>query len=163
MRGEANAAVPFTYSVASGKPYVGTLVKDDCLLFSIPVEGVEAGTWFQFNAIIGSKTNAHKYFVLEYFDGGQWKSVEGNLRTASEDASLKYTFMNSGVQSGTDYQHASVFQMFKMDNALPEGTLEVRLRAVGTYTCSGIQRACPIHRLIFSSLRSASPGLIAAR
>lgn len=138
VRGEANAAVPFTYSVASGKPYVGTLVKDDCLLFSIPVEGVEAGTWFQFNAIIGSKTNAHKYFVLEYFDGGQWKSVEGNLRTASEDASLKYTFMNSGVQSGTDYQHASVFQMFKMDNALPEGTLEVRLRAVGTYTCSGI-------------------------
>lgn len=138
VRGEANAAVPFAYSVASGKPYVGTLVKDDCLLFSIPVEGVEAGTWFQFNAIIGSKTNAHKYFVLEYFDGGQWKSVEGNLRTASEDASLKYTFMNSGVQSGTDYQHASVFQMFKMDNALPEGTLKVRLRAVGTYTCSGI-------------------------
>ncbi|MCX4336900.1 MAG: hypothetical protein K1V99_08730 [Bacteroidales bacterium] len=138
VRGEANAMVPFTYSVSSGKPYVGTLVKDDCLLFSMPVEGVEAGTWFQFNAIIGSKTNAHKYFVLEYLDGGQWKSVEGNLRTASEDASLKYTFMNSGVQSGTDYQHASVFQMFKVDNALPEGTLEVRLRAVGTYTCSGI-------------------------
>ncbi len=138
VRGETNAMVPFTYSVSSGKPYVGTLVKDDCLLFSMPVEGVEAGTWFQFNAIIGSKTNAHKYFVLEYFDGGQWKSVEGNLRTASEDASLKYTFMNSGVQSGTDYQHASVFQMFKVDNALAEGTLEVRLRAVGTYTCSGI-------------------------
>lgn len=138
VRGETNAMVPFTYSVSSGKPYVGTLVKDDCLLFSMPVEGVEAGTWFQFNAIIGSKTNAHKYFVLEYLDGGQWKSVEGNLRTASEDASLKYTFMNSGVQSGTDYQHASVFQMFKVDNALAEGTLEVRLRAVGTYTCSGI-------------------------
>lgn len=138
VRGEANAMVPFTYSVSSGKPYVGTLVKDDCLLFSMPVEGLEAGTWFQFNAIIGSKTNAHKYFVLEYLDGGQWKSVEGNLRTASEDASLKYTFMNSGVQSGTDYQHASVFQMFRVENALAEGTLEVRLRAVGTYTCSGI-------------------------
>lgn len=138
VRGEANAMVPFTYSVSSGKPYVGTLVKDDCLLFSMPVEGVEAGTWFQFNAIIGSKTNAHKYFLVEYLDGGQWKSVEGNLRTAFEDASLKYTFMNSGVQSGTDYQHASVFQMFKVDNALAEGTLEVRLRAVGTYTCSGI-------------------------
>ncbi len=138
VRGETNAMVPFTYSVSSGKPYVGTLVKDDCLLFSMPVEGIESGTWFQFNAIIGSKTNAHKYFLLEYLDGGQWKSVEGNLRTASEDASLKYTFMNSGVQSGTDYQHASVFQMFKVDNALPEGTLEVRLRAVGTYTCSGV-------------------------
>lgn len=138
VRGETNAMVPFTYSVSSGKPYVGTLVKDDCLLFSMPVEGIESGTWFQFNAIMGSKTNAHKYFLLEYLDGGQWKSVEGNLRTASEDASLKYTFMNSGVQSGTDYQHASVFQMFKVDNALPEGTLEVRLRAVGTYTCSGI-------------------------
>ncbi len=138
VRGEANAAVPFTYSVSSGKPYVGTLVKDDCLLFSMPVEGVEAGTWFQFNAIIGSKTNAHKYFVLEYLDGGQWKNVAGNLRTASEDDSLKYTFMNSGVQSGTDYQHASVFQMFRVENAIPEGTLEVRLRAVGTYTCSGV-------------------------
>jgi len=138
VRGEANASVPFNYSVSSGKPYVGTLVKDDCLMFSFPVENIGAGTWFQFNTIIGSKTNAHKYYILEYLDGGQWKSVPENLRTASEDASLKYTFMVSGMQSGADYQHASVFQLFRLDNAISSGTLKVRLRAVGTYTCSGV-------------------------
>ncbi len=134
VRGEANAATAFTYSVTGGKPYINTMVKDDYLLYSFPTKGVAAGSYVQFNTTLCPSSNTHKYWILEWFDGGQWKSDASKLYSASEDSSLKYT---ARLYYNSAYQYATVNQIVKFDAAVSD-TLKIRMRAVGTYTCSGV-------------------------
>ena len=136
VRGEANAGREFTRTVSSYKPTVSTMVEGDCWLYTLPVKRLEAGTAVEFDATMAGEANSPKYFIVEYLDGGVWKSVEEDLLTAPEDPSIRYTYKCSGVASGTNYQHASVMQTIRFANPV-EGAVQIRCRAVGRYTCSG--------------------------
>lgn len=136
VRGDANAGREFTRTVSSYKPTVSTIVEGDYWLYTLPVKRLEAGTAVEFDATMAGEANSPKYFIVEYLDGGVWKSVEEDLLTAPEDPSIRYTYKCSGVASGTNYQHASIMQTIRF--AAPvEGAVQIRCRAVGRYTCAG--------------------------
>ena len=136
VRGDANAGREFTRTVNSYKPTVSTMVEGDYWLYTLPVKRLEAGTAVEFDATMAGEANSPKYFIVEYLDGGVWKSVEEDLLTAPEDPSIRYTYKCSGVASGTNYQHASIMQTIRF--AAPvEGAVQIRCRAVGRYTCAG--------------------------
>ena len=136
MRGEANAGREFTRTVNSYKPAVSTMVEGDYWLYTLPVKRLEAGTAVEFDATMAGEANSPKYFIVEYLDGGVWKSVEEDLLTAPEDPSIRYTYKCSGTATGSGYQHASVMQTVRFADPV-EGAVQIRCRAVGRYTCSG--------------------------
>lgn len=137
VRGEANASTALVRSIASNRPAVSTLVEGDYWLYTFPVEHLAAGSVIDFNATMTGEANSPKYFIVEYLDGGVWKSVEEDLLAVPENPSLRYTYKCSGFASGSSYQHASVMQTMRFENAVTDGEVKIRCRAVGPYTCTG--------------------------
>ena len=138
VRGEANADVPFTCKVVGNNPNVSTMVEGDYWLYTFDAD-LAAGSVVAFNATMAGDKKAPKYFIVEYFDGGEWKCTEEDLLTASEDASVKYTYKLSGeVSTGSPdtYQYTTVMQTCRFENAV-EGKVRIRCRAVGNMTCDG--------------------------
>lgn len=138
VRGEANADIPFTCKVVGNNPNVSTMVEGDYWLYTFDAE-LPAGSVVAFNATMAGDKKAPKYFIVEYLDGGEWKSTEEDLLTASEDASVKYTYKLSGeVSTGSPdtYQYTTVMQTCRFENAV-DGKLQIRCRAVGDMTCDG--------------------------
>lgn len=146
-RGQANASKALVYSVRGNKPAVSMLLEGDALVWTLPAENVAAGSRIQFDCIMGpSAASAHKYWLFEYKDGGQWKSVEEDLRTAPEKASIKYT---TRLHYASSYQYSSVCQSFTLENPIAEGTLKVRMRAVGNYAISGATESADSTAAVF--------------
>lgn len=138
VRGEANADVPFTCKVVGNNPNVSTMVEGDYWLYTFDAD-LAAGSVVAFNATMAGDKKAPKYFIVEYLDGGEWKCTEEDLLTASEDASVKYTYKLSGeVSTGSPdtYQYTTVMQTCRFENAV-DGQLKIRCRAVGDMTCDG--------------------------
>lgn len=137
VRGEENADVPFTCTVVGNNPNVSTMVEGDYWLYSFDAS-IDAGAVIGFNATMAGDKKAPKYFIVEYFDGGEWKSTEEDLLTAAEDASIKYTYSLSGdVSTGSQdtYQYTTVMQTCRFENATEK--VRIRCRAVGNITCDG--------------------------
>ena len=86
---------------------------------------------------MAGEANSPKYFIVEYLDGGVWKSVEADLLTAPENPAVRYTYKCSGTATGSSYQHATVMQTMRFENAVTDGEVKIRCRAVGPYTCAG--------------------------
>ena len=137
VRGESSAATPLSYSVSGGKPYVSNMVKDDYLLFSFPVSGLDKGTAIQFNLTLCPSANTHKYWLLEWCEGNEWKSNPEQLSTAPEDPELKYT---ARLYYNSSYQYSTVNSIIRLGSAVSD-TLRIRMRAVGDKTCSGISES----------------------
>lgn len=137
VRGEANADVPFTCKVVGNNPNVSTMVEGDYWLYTFDAD-ISAGSVIAFNATMAGDKKAPKYFIVEYFDGGEWKSTAEDLLTASEDASVKYTYKLSGeVSTGSPdtYQYTTVMQTCRFESAADK--VQIRCRAVGNMTCDG--------------------------
>ncbi len=113
------------------------MVEGDYWLYVLPVKSVAAGSAIEFAATMSGDANAPKYFIVEYYEDGTWKSVAEDLRTATEDSSIKYTYMSSGDISGSGYQNATVMQTIKLANAVTDGEVRIRCRVVGNMTASG--------------------------
>ncbi len=136
-RGERNVSVPLEFTIEGNKPAVGTMIEGDYWLYVLPVEHLEAGSAIDFYATMGGDAAAPKYFIVEYFEGGEWKAVEEDLRTAAEDSSIRYTYMSSGDIGRKTYQHATVSQTIRLGEAVDNGELKIRCRAVGSMTAAG--------------------------
>ena len=137
VRGEANADVPFECKVVGNNPNVSTMVEGDYWLYTFDAS-VSAGSVIAFNATMAGDKKAPKYFIVEYLDGGEWKSTEDDLLTASEDPSVKYTYKLSGeVSTGSPdtYQYTTVMQTCRFEAGADK--LQIRCRAVGKMTCDG--------------------------
>lgn len=137
VRGDANASAAFKRSVVTNRPAVSTMVEGDYWLYTFPVENLAAGSVVDFNATMAGEANSPKYFIVEYLDGGVWKSVEADLLTAPENPAVRYTYKCSGTATGSSYQHATVMQTMRFENAVTDGEVKIRCRAVGPYTCAG--------------------------
>lgn len=99
--------------------------KDDYYLFSVPVKELPAGTAVDFMVTMGaSGPDAPKYWVLEYLEDGVWKSAP-DLKTASEDPSVKYSFY---VKYFSSYQHTTFVQGITLQKALSNSDLQLRVR-----------------------------------
>lgn len=137
VRGDANASAAFKRSVVTNRPAVSTMVEGDYRLYTFPVENLAARSVVDFNATMAGEANSPKYFIVEYLDGGVWKSVEADLLTAPENPAVRYTYKCSGTATGSSYQHATVMQTMRFENAVTDGEVKIRCRAVGPYTCAG--------------------------
>lgn len=142
VRGDAHADVPFTCTVKGKNPNVSTMVEGDYWLFTFNAQDLTAGSTIEFDATMAGDAKSPKYFIVEYLDGGVWKSVEEDLRTAEEDPSIRYTYKCSGdVSTGSgaadSYQYTTVLQSMTFDSPLTDGLVKIRCRAVGSMTCDG--------------------------
>lgn len=140
-RAEANAGKAFNYLVNDGsgaaeRTYVGNMLEGDYWLWRMPVKYLPAGSYILFNVTLSGGMDSPKYYIVEYLDGGVWKSAD-NLRTVPEKTSLKYSFKVFGVQNGGKYQHATVTKILKVDNEIIDSEFKVRCRVVGNISCSG--------------------------
>lgn len=143
VRGEARAGEPFIRTAAGGKPAVATMAEGDCWLYTVPTGRLEAGTALEFDATVTGKAYSPKYFIVEYLDGGVWKSVAEDLLTAPEEPTLRYTYKCSGVASGRAYQRTNVMQTFRLTEPAV-GAVQIRCRAVGGFTCRQRSGAQPL-------------------
>ena len=138
VRGANNSEVPFVCKVIGNNPNVSTMVEGDYWLYTFDAN-VPAGSVVAFNATMAGDKKAPKYFIVEYFDGGQWKSSNEDLLQAKENSSLKYTYKLSGeVKTGSPdtYQYTTVMQTYKFENEVKD-KLMIRCRVVGDMTCDG--------------------------
>ena len=112
---------------------VSNLTTGDAIVFTWPNVSVAAGSTVDFMVSLYSPTGlAPKYWIFEYYTPDGWKSVDEDLRSAKEDASLKYSFK----LYYDDTQYASFVQSFPVESAL-NGDLKMRVRAVGAYNTAG--------------------------
>lgn len=140
VRAEANAGKAFTCmaedgSGTSARPYVGNLLKDDYWLWTLPVDYVPAGTYVLFNVTLAGGQDSPKYYILEYFDQGEWKQAT-LLRTISEDTTKKYSFAVFGVQNGGKYQHSTFTHVLQFEDEFINSTMKIRLRVPADISCS---------------------------
>lgn len=136
VRGEGNSDTPLDFTVYNNKPTVSTMVDGDYWLYTVPASNLEAGTAIEFDATIGGGSGAPKYFIVEYLEDGEWKSVAEDLHTAPDAPSVRYTYKSSGDIDNSTYQHATVMQTFRLEKPIENGTLQIRCRAVGDMTAS---------------------------
>ena len=141
VRAEANAGNAFNCMAADGsgtsaRPYVGNLLKDDYWLWTLPVDYVPAGTYVLFNVTLSGGQDSPKYYILEYFDQGEWKQAN-LLRTISEDTTKKYSFAVFGVQNGGKYQHSTFTHVLQFEDEFINSTMKIRLRVPADISCSG--------------------------
>ena len=136
VRASGNEDIPFTYTEYDSAPFAGTLVKDDYLLFRVPVEFLEQGSHIEIDAVVISNPSSPKYFLIEYYESGRWKSVSEDLLPVPEDPQLKYSFLCTGLSTGEPHEYTSIYQTITLGKAIRNGELKIRFRAVGDYTCS---------------------------
>ena len=114
---------------------VANMAPGDAIVFTYPSLTLAKGTTVDFMAnFLAPDSSSPKYWIFEYYDGGEWKTVEEDLHVASEDPSLKYSFY---VKYFSAYQYTSFFQSFTLSEALVNADLTVRCRVVGNYNNGG--------------------------
>ena len=106
---------------------VSNLGVGDYLLYAIPTKGVAAGEQIDFMCSIGPASGAPKYYIFEYWDDGEWKSVEGTLRTAAEDSNIKYSFICTVMDESYIVTYT---QSFKLSKPVTDGCVKVRVRVL---------------------------------
>ena len=121
----------------NGNPFVSTLTKDDYLLFCMPSDGIGKGSNIEVEAAIISNPASPKYFIIEYFEGGEWKYIEEDAMPVPEDPTLRYSFRCSGIGEGEPHEYTSVYQTLTLRRPVRKDGLKIRFRAVGDITCNG--------------------------
>ena len=137
VRTSAKEQTPFSYSIVDGTPYVGTLTQDDYILFRVPAGNMGKGSHVEVDAVLVSNPSSPKYFIIEYQEGGEWKSLGEDVYPVPENPDMKYSFICSGLGQGEPHEYTSVYQTITLDSNVKDGELLIRFRAVGEYTCSG--------------------------
>ena len=116
-------------SAAAMKMFTG-----DYLLFTLPVKSLAAGTDIDFMATFGATDNsAPKYWMCEIFDKGEWRQPkESDIKTAADGT--RYSFY---IKNFSSYQHTTFVQTFTLSEAVSDGLLKIRCRAVGNVNGGG--------------------------
>ena len=122
----ATSGNTLTCEVNSGAR-ISNLGIGDYLLYAIPTKGVAAGEQIDFMCSIGPASGAPKYYIFEYWDDGEWKSVEGTLRTAAEDPNIKYSFICTVMDESYIVTYT---QSFKLSKPIVDGCVKVRVRTL---------------------------------
>ncbi|MBQ7856672.1 MAG: BACON domain-containing protein [Alistipes sp.] len=123
------------YSIYSKTTAVANLTTDDYLLFCVPVTSVSAGCDFDFCLSLGAASpQSPKYFIFEYLDGGEWKSVEQDLKVVPEDNETKYSFY---VKKFDSYNYTTFVQSFTLQNPIENDFVKMRCRIVNRVNGAG--------------------------
>ncbi len=114
---------------------VSNLYTNDAIVYTIPVTVLAEGTVVDFMLTLYTPSSkSPKYWIFEYNDNGVWKSVEEDLKMASEDPSIKYSFYIKYFSSAL---YTTFVQSFKVPKTLRNTDLKMRCRVVGGYNNAG--------------------------
>ena len=121
---ESNLTSKFTQVIgATGDPYVTGAWPGDYWLYEVPAL-IPANTLLSINFVGRVSATGHKYWMLEYLDGEEWKPV-GNVLTSEETGSpVEYT---NAMQNA----NAPIGGSFKVKNTMT--SLKVRYRCMANW------------------------------
>ena len=105
------------YELLGDKPVAGPFKAGDCFLFSMPADGLQPGSYIDFNATFSIEDGAPMEWVVEFLDEGKWKAGD--------------TFKCYGpAESKTKaYKYTSVHQTFRLTEPMADW-IGIRLRAL---------------------------------
>lgn len=127
----------YTLNVSSSAKIASlcNLTEGDYLQFSVPVVDLPAGTDFDFMITLeANSAAAPKYWLFEYWDGGEWKHDESKLYTAEEDSSIKYSFY---IKYFSSANHRTYIASFRKNDAVHNDFVKMRARVVGKINGAG--------------------------
>ena len=125
---ESNVTSKFTQVIGkTGDPYVTGAWPGDYWLYEIPAV-VPANTLFGINFTARVSATGHKFWMLEYLDGEDWKPVGTVLTTEETGSTVEYTHALTATNS-------IVSGSFKVKNAAT--ALKVRFRCMANWQSSG--------------------------
>lgn len=84
----------------------------DCWTFHFPVENLQAGSFIEFDLMLGAISNEPKHFELEYLDGRKWKDA-GTVKCV-----------------GGRNEPATIIKTLRFEKAIKEGEILIRLRSL---------------------------------
>ncbi len=132
-RTKATGTLKYTIN-SDGCPAVGGLDEGDCIEFCAPAENIPAGTDFDLMLTINANNKAvPKYWLLEYWEDGEWKSGAAPY-TAAEDPSIKYSCT---VLRPAASCYRTLVLSFTLQKAVSNDFVKARLRAVGKINGNG--------------------------
>ncbi len=138
VRADANAAkANVVRKVETNQFLADAMGEGDCWLFALPGVTCGAGETFDFYTTLCENAKAPKYYIFEYYDGDKWQCDEQLLYTATEDANLRYSLKVSGTGLTATAQYTTFDKSFTLSAPLDNGTVYLRLRAVGAYAADG--------------------------
>ncbi len=104
------------YEVVKNRPVAGPFTAGCSYVFEVPVSDASAGKYVDFNATFSVEDGAPMNWVLEIKDGDSWK--EGRRLRCH------------GPGFGGDYQYASAYCTFNLENTPADGRVHIRLKAL---------------------------------
>lgn len=115
MAADATGNVLERYEIIGEKPVAGPFKPGDCVMFCVPNDELQPGSYVDFNATISIEDGAPMDWVVEVLDEGTWKAGE--------------VFRCYGPVSGKDYSYTSVHQTFRLTDPTAD-RIGIRLRAL---------------------------------
>lgn len=117
----------------TGHPYITGGWPGDYWTFTVPVTSLEAGTKVHFLAITRTSGTGHKYWRMEYNDGGTWKPAGTVLNETVNGENISYTHaMNADGKTNITVDVTATYA-----NTITDGNIEFRFVCVLNWQASG--------------------------
>lgn len=114
----------------TGHPYITGAWPGDYWLFRVPVKNVAAGTKVKFSGLTRTSGTGHKYWMLEYNDGGEWKPA-AEVKSATDVEGVTYTHAMDGTNN------VDIAVTVTLSNAIADGNVEFRFRCMANWKAKG--------------------------
>lgn len=104
------------YDVVKNRPEAGPFKAGDAFVFEVTADGLQAGTYIDFDATFTIEDGAPMDWAVEILDGGEWRTGR--------------TFRCHGPAFGGDHKYTSAYCTFRLEDAVTDGKICIRLRAL---------------------------------
>ena len=121
-------------SIEGGRIWATSWSEGDAYVFTVPSQTLAAGSSVDFCASFYANSAASpQYWIFEYYDGNNWKSVEKDLYTVP-GSDKKYSF---AVKYFSAAQYTSFLQHFTLEHPIVDGELKMRCRVAAPVSGNG--------------------------
>lgn len=120
--------------MAKNSPRATGVWPGDYWLFSVDVENIPADTKIEFKAASRVSGTGHKYWLLEYYEGGEWKPAL-DLQTAAEAELGGVQYTHAMLSDGNT--NIPVEATITLTEGIAKGQLQIRFRCVANWQASG--------------------------
>lgn len=118
---------------STGHPDITGGWPGDYWTFAVPVTNLDAGTKVRFTAITRTSATGHKFWRMEYNDGGTWKPAAALQTTTETGEEVSYT--HAMKADGTTYITVDVTVTYA--NAISGGNIEFRFVCAANWQANG--------------------------
>ena len=118
---------------STGHPYITGGWPGDYWTFAVPVTNLDAGTKVRFTAITRTSATGHKFWRMEYNDGGTWKPAAALQTTTETGEEVSYTH----AMKADGKTNITVDVTVTYANAISGGNIEFRFVCAANWQASG--------------------------